>query len=77
MGFGQSTTLLIVAPLVLLFSYTRTHKNPKIDTFIPIVAVGLIIFLYIEGIYQIIVMNVSALVQKIKDFLQEMFPTTE
>lgn len=76
MGFGQSTTLLIVAPLVLLFSYTRTHKNPKIDTFIPVVAVGLIIFLYIEGIYQIIVMNVSALVQKIKDFLQEMFPTT-
>ena len=76
MGFGQATTLLIVAPIVLLYSYTRTHKNPKIDTFIPIVAVGLIIFLYIEGIYQIIVMNVSALVQKIKDFLHEMFPTT-
>ena len=35
LGVGQSVILLFVAPLVVLYSYTRTHKNKLIDLMIP------------------------------------------
>lgn len=71
MGFGKAAVLIIIAPITLLFSYTKTHKNPKIDTYIPIVAIALILFTYIEGMFQIITVNVSALMQKIADIISE------
>ena len=50
-GIGRGITLLPVAPIILLFSYTRDHKNPKIDTFVPIGGILLTIMVNIEGIY--------------------------
>ncbi len=38
---------------MLLFSYTRTHKNEQIDTLIPVGAFILVIFSLIEGLYQL------------------------
>ncbi len=51
MGFGKSMVLAPFAPVVLLFSYTRTYKNTFIDLLIPIGGVILIVFVYLEGIY--------------------------
>ena len=51
LGLGKSVMLAPFAPVVLLFSYTRTYKNTFIDLLIPIGGVVLIIFVYLEGIY--------------------------
>ena len=50
-GIGSATSLIFVAPFMLLFSYNRKPKNPKLDKFIPIGGVALVIVVYIEGIY--------------------------
>jgi len=54
MGFGNAIQLLLMPPFVLLFSYTRTHKNKLIDIFIPIVGIVMILLVYLQGGYQII-----------------------
>ncbi len=54
MGFGNAVQLLLMPPFVLLFSYTRTHKNKLIDVFIPILGIVCILMLYLQGSYQII-----------------------
>lgn len=51
-GFGESAHLVLLAPLVLLFSYTRIPRNPRLSMFIPIAAIGLIVLLFMEGAYQ-------------------------
>lgn len=48
-GVGGSSPLLFAAPFVLLFSYTRTHKISLIDTFMPILAIIALIFVYLEA----------------------------
>lgn len=53
LGLGGSFPLFFIAPLALLFSYTKRPKNPKVDTFIPLVAVVLIVLVYIEGVFRI------------------------
>ena len=52
LGFGRSATLLLISPLMLLFSYTRTHKNRLLDSFIPIISIGIIVLVYLEGFFQ-------------------------
>lgn len=54
LGVGESVLLLLLSPLMLLFSYTRTHKNKTLDTFIPIAGVALIALIYLEGGYQLL-----------------------
>ena len=49
MGFGYSAMLWILAPLVLLFSYTRKPRNPAMGMIIPVAAIGIIILLYLEA----------------------------
>ena len=53
-GFGESTVLLFVAPFVLLFSYTRKHKDTKMDLLIPMIGIAAIVALYIEAVFQAI-----------------------
>ena len=53
MGFGNSISLLPMAPIVLLYSYTRRKKNPVIDTLIPLAGVFLFLILFLQGLYQI------------------------
>lgn len=38
--FGDISNMLPIAPLMLLFSYTRTHKNKLIDFAVPVVGAG-------------------------------------
>ena len=53
-GFGGSVMLIVVAPIMLLYSYTRIPKNKKISTLIPAAGIVLIILIVIEGIYQML-----------------------
>jgi hypothetical protein len=65
--FGEHYTMILLIPVILLFSYTRNHKNMKADTFIPIGGVVLALLVAIEGTYQGIVMNLPILVNKITE----------
>lgn len=51
-NLGESFPLLLLAPIMLLFSYTRTHKNKTIDVLIPAIGVSGIVIAYLEGLYQ-------------------------
>jgi len=54
MNIGRTAYLFLLIPFVFLFSYTRTHKSKLFDTLLPLIAIGCIIFLYIEGIHILI-----------------------
>lgn len=53
LGFGSgSIGLILLAPFVLLFSYTRRHKSILPDIVIPIAGMVLVVLVYLEGIFQ-------------------------
>ena len=55
MGFGEaSITLMVIAPIVLLFNYTKIPKNKTISTLIPVAGILLIVIIGIQGIYQLV-----------------------
>ena len=55
MGFGgASITLMVVAPFVLLFNYTKVPKNKTVGMLIPAAGILLIVILGIQGIYQLV-----------------------
>ena len=54
LGLGQSAMLIFMSPLMLLFSYNRTHENRVPDTLIPIAGVVLVVLIYIEGLFEFI-----------------------
>jgi hypothetical protein len=53
-GFGGSISLIFLAPLVLLFSYTRRPKYPMLDLLIPVAGIALILLVYLEGTHQLL-----------------------
>lgn len=53
---GKSICLILVIPFVLLFSYSKQHKNPKFDKLLPIIGIGLVVFTVIETIFFSIVL---------------------
>ena len=69
LGFGKSSILLAAIPFVLLFSYKKVHKNKEMDKFIPIVGVGLIAIVYIEGVFRVVTVNIPIIIEKIVGFL--------
>ncbi len=56
MGFGDSIPLFFLAPLVLLFSYTREPRNKMMSTLIPVASFAMILMLYVEAFHQAIPM---------------------
>ena len=51
-GFGEAIPLLFVAPIILLFSYTRVPRNKMISMLIPLGAIILMILILLEGVYR-------------------------
>jgi hypothetical protein len=51
MGFGDSYTVAIVAPITLLFGYNKPIKSSSLDILIPLISFGVIAFIYVEGVY--------------------------
>ena len=70
--FGEHYMMILLIPVILLFSYTRNHKNMKADTFIPIGGVVLALLVAIEGTYQGIVMNLPILINNIVQMAQQL-----
>ena len=50
---GQCGGLFIVIPVVMLFSYNKKYNTSNLDIIIPIAGVGLVVFTYVEAIYEI------------------------
>ena len=53
-GFGKSAILIIFAPIVLLFNYTKIPKNKTVGMLIPVIGIALIALIGIQGIYQLV-----------------------
>lgn len=53
-GFGGSVHLFFLAPLVLLFSYTRKPKYPWMGMLVPVAGIALILVVYLEGVHQLL-----------------------
>lgn len=53
-GLGQSTGLFIAIPFIILFSYTREHKDTKLDLLLPVIGIALLVLVYVEGFYQVL-----------------------
>lgn len=53
-GFGGSSALFILAPVVLLFSYTRKPRQPWLGLLIPVAGICLILFVYLEGAHRLL-----------------------
>lgn len=48
---GKSACLLFTIPFVMLFSYSKQHKNIKFDRLVPIIGIGLVVFSIIETLF--------------------------
>ncbi len=68
-GFGGAISLIPVIPLVLIYSYRKKPKNPKLDTYIPVIGIGLVALIYIEGLFWTITGNLHAVVAKLQEWL--------
>lgn len=53
-GFGESIYMAFLAPLILLFSYTREPKRKWIGLLIPALGAILIVAIYIEGSHRLL-----------------------
>lgn len=53
-GFGKSLILMIFAPIILLFNYTKIPKNKTVGMLIPVVGIALIALIVVQGAYQLI-----------------------
>ena len=51
-GFGNTAELVMIIPLLLLFSYTKKHKSIIVDIIIPISGIVLIVLIYFDGAFQ-------------------------
>ena len=54
-GIGDNLMLLFIIPIILLFSYTRTHKSKLVDMAIPAGGIFLTVIVMIEGLYHVAV----------------------
>ena len=69
-GFGGATGLFLAIPIVMLFSYTKTHSNPKVDILIPIAGIALIAVVLLEGFFQVITLNLPNFLDKLRKALE-------
>ena len=77
LGLGESTSLLLLAPIMLLFSYTRTHKNKTFDLLIPVIGVAGVVIAYLEGLYQFLLMLPDMVGPYVDAFAAEYGPMLE
>ena len=48
-GFGGAADLVTFAPVMLLFDYTRTYENTTVEMAIPLGAIVVLVFIYLEA----------------------------
>ena len=62
-GSGQCIGLFIAIPVILLFNYTKTHKNSLADMIVPAIGIILIAFVYLEGLRYIAIDFLTPMVE--------------
>ena len=70
-GLGFAASIILI-PIILCFSYKKSHKKSIIDTLIPVVGVAIIFFIYFEGLFLIITERISAFMEMIMNFINNM-----
>lgn len=68
-GFGGTASMADLIPIVLLFSYTKSHKIPLVDTAIPIVGFIAIAIVYIDSLFQIFMCSLDKINEKLLELL--------
>jgi len=54
LGFGDSSGLMVFAPILMFFSYNKKATNRTVIALIPVFGVILIILIYLQGGYQLL-----------------------
>jgi hypothetical protein len=47
-GFGGASLMIVIAPFILFFSYTKNYKKSKVDTLIPVGAIAVLALVALE-----------------------------
>ena len=75
MGMGGSIALVLIIPVVLLFSYSKSHSNKIPDVIIPVLGIAFILLVYIEGLFEVLVGNLPLLFEKLQKWIEKLFPS--
>ena len=59
-GAGQVIPCILAIPFILLYSYTRDHKNTQIDLFIPIGGIALTALVYVEYLFNFLLRTLES-----------------
>ena len=65
LGFGNHFLMILIIPIILLFSYTRTHKDQMGDILIPFFGVVLAVIVTVEGLYQCLLLQIPSLMNQL------------
>ena len=69
LGFGNHFLMILIIPIILLFSYTRTHKDQMGDILIPVFGVALAVIVTIEGLYQCLLLQIPSLMNQLSSVI--------
>ena len=69
LGFGNHFLMILIIPIILLFSYTRTHKDQMGDILIPVFGVALAVIVTIEGLYQCLLLQIPSLMNQLSSVM--------
>jgi hypothetical protein len=69
---GLHFPMVCLIPIVLLFSYTRNHKNSTPDKFIPIIGILAAVFFAFQGLAILLITNVVNIVNDLLPMLEQM-----
>ena len=69
LGFGNHFLMILIIPIILLFSYTRTHKDQMGDILIPVFGVALAVIVTIEGLYQCLLLQIPSLMNQLSSLM--------
>ena len=63
--------MVLIVPLLLLFDYKKSYKNPMIDTIIPIAGIIVIVLIFLEGGYEVLKQYLINLIKASEESKQE------
>lgn len=58
LDIGEAIPLILIIPFIMLYSYTRVHKDGPVDILVPMIGIGMTALVYAEVIYQFFVQAV-------------------
>lgn len=74
LGFGKCVPMVFLIPVVIFFDYTKTYTNKIIDIAIPAAGLGLLVIIYVIGLFEILKGYIGLLGDKISDIIDDKSP---